>query len=41
MNFWFIVDLLPTENQSIDTALNYTKVVYEQLGYDVTIEPNL
>lgn len=32
-----IVDILNTESQTIDTALNYTKSIYEQLGYEVII----
>lgn len=34
----YVVELLPTESQSIETALDYTKVVYERLGYEVVIE---
>jgi len=31
------VDIEPTEVQSLETAHKYAKMVYEQLGYDVTI----
>jgi hypothetical protein len=32
------VEILPTEAQSIETALNYSKVAFENAGYLVDIE---
>lgn len=34
----FTVEILPTEIQSIDTAHEYSKQAYEQMGYQVTID---
>jgi len=34
-----LVELQPNENQTIETALNYTSMIYTQLGYQTIIEP--
>jgi hypothetical protein len=34
----YIVNILDTENQTIETALSYTKTIYEELGYVVIVE---
>ena len=34
----FTVDIQPTESQSIDTAHEYGKLAYEQMGYEVIID---
>ena len=34
----FNVEILPTEIQSIDTAHEYGKQAFEQMGYEVTID---
>jgi hypothetical protein len=33
----FTVEIQPTETQSIETSHKYTKLAYEQLGYEVEI----
>jgi hypothetical protein len=36
----FAVELLAGETQDINTALNYTKVYFDNLGYNTTIDIN-
>ena len=37
----FSVAIDPSETQSIDTALNYSVIKFEEWGYVATIEPNI